>query len=80
MIDTFRIFDVQGKGWISQEELVVGLLNFFNLQVTRQEVGLYMTRYDKDRDGKLRYGEFCDSFLPIDPFHANLLAKKAPLG
>lgn len=38
-----------------------------------------MNRYDKDRDGRLKYSEFCDSFLPIDPFHAKLLAKKAPL-
>lgn len=38
-----------------------------------------MSRYDRDRDGKLRYSEFCDSFLPTDPFHASLLAKKAPL-
>jgi hypothetical protein len=38
-----------------------------------------MNRYDKDRDGRLKYSEFCDSFLPLDPFHAKLLAKKAPL-
>jgi hypothetical protein len=40
---------------------------------------LYLSRYDKDKDGRLKYSEFCDSFLPIDPFHASLLAKKAPL-
>jgi hypothetical protein len=38
-----------------------------------------MKRYDKDEDGKLRYSEFCDAFLPTDEFHASLLAKKAPL-
>ena len=38
-----------------------------------------MKRYDKDEDGKLKYSEFCDSFLPTDSFHASLLAKKAPL-
>lgn len=38
-----------------------------------------MKRYDKDEDGKLRYSEFCDAFLPTDSFHASLLAKKAPL-
>lgn len=38
-----------------------------------------MARYDRDRDGRLKYSEFCDSFLPIDPFHASLLAKKAPM-
>jgi len=38
-----------------------------------------MKRYDKDEDNRLRYSEFCDAFLPIDSFHASLLAKKAPL-
>lgn len=38
-----------------------------------------MRRYDKDDDAKLRYSEFCDAFLPIDSFHASLLAKKPPL-
>jgi hypothetical protein len=38
-----------------------------------------MKRYDKDEDGKLKYSEFCDAFLPTDSFHASLLAKKAPM-
>ena len=38
-----------------------------------------MLRFDKDRDGHIKYSEFCDAFLPIDSFHASLLAKKAPL-
>jgi len=39
----------------------------------------FLKRYDKDEDGRIRYSEFCDAFLPIDAFHASLLAKKAPL-
>lgn len=38
-----------------------------------------MKRYDKDEDGRLRYSEFCDAFIPSDNFHASLLAKKAPM-
>ena len=55
------------------------MLSVFNLSVTSKDIYLYMSRYDRDRDGRLRYSEFCDSFLPTDPFHASLLAKKAPL-
>lgn len=40
---------------------------------------MIMKRYDKDEDGRLRYSEYCDAFLPTDSFHASLLAKKAPL-
>ena len=43
------------------------------------DIQFFMKRYDKDEDGKLRYSEFCDAFLPTDSFHASLLAKKAPL-
>jgi hypothetical protein len=73
------LFDTNGKGWISPEELMTGLLDYFNLPITGIDVSLYMSRFDRDRDGRLKYSEFCDSFLPIDPFHASLLAKKAPL-
>ena len=37
-----------------------------------------MRRFDKDGDHMLRYSEFCEAFLPVDNFHASLLAKKAP--
>jgi hypothetical protein len=79
LIDTFRIFDYNGKGWITPEEIANGLFDFFSITVQPRDLMLYMNRYDKDRDGRLKYSEFCDSFLPIDPFHAGLLAKKAPL-
>jgi Ca2+-binding EF-hand superfamily protein len=79
LIDTFRLFDAQGKGWITAEEVANGLFDYFSLTIQPKDLVLYMNRYDKDRDGSLRYSEFCDSFLPIDPFHAKLLAKKAPL-
>jgi hypothetical protein len=33
---------------------------------TYDEVELFINRYDKDRDGKLRFAEFCDAFIPRD--------------
>ena len=47
--------------------------------MTDEELTLFVKRFDKDGDNKLRYSEFCDAFLPSDSFHASLLAKKAPL-
>lgn len=35
--------------------------------------------FDKDRDGFLKYTEFCDAFLPLDNEQAAKLAGKAPL-
>lgn len=33
---------------------------------TYDEIELFVTRYDKDRDGKLRFSEFCDAMVPHD--------------
>ena len=38
-----------------------------------------MKSFDKDGDSLLRYSEFCEAFLPVDSFHASMLAKKAPV-
>ena len=54
-------------------------LNDLGLDVTTDEMALFMARFDQDNDRKLRYSEFCQAFLPQDSFHASLLAKKAPL-
>lgn len=78
LIDAFRIFDTEGKGWISAQEIKDGLA-LLNIFANADDLHLYLSRYDKDDDGRLRYSEFCDSFLPNDPFNASLLAKKAPL-
>jgi Ca2+-binding EF-hand superfamily protein len=78
LIDAFRVFDRDGKGWITASELKEGLTNF-NIFAQPEDIGFFIKRYDKDEDGRLKYSEFCDSFLPTDQFHASLLAKKAPL-
>jgi hypothetical protein len=78
LIDAFRIFDPEGKGWINPHELKQAL-TLFHIYANLDELHLYFARYDKDDDGKLRYTEFCDSFLPNDAFHASLLVKKGPL-
>lgn len=78
LIDAFRIFDTEGKGWITGQEIKEGL-SLFNIFIQPEDISFFMKRYDKDEDGRLRYSEFCDAFLPTDQFHASLLAKKAPL-
>jgi hypothetical protein len=78
LIDAFRAFDVDGKGWLSSQELQEGL-QLFDINCNQDDIYFFMKRYDKDEDNNLKYSEFCDAFLPTDSFHAGLLAKKAPL-
>lgn len=78
LIDAFRLFDPEGVGQATSLQIREGL-NDLGLHVGADELQLFMKRFDKDQDGRLRYSEFCDAFLPVDSFHASLLAKKAPL-
>lgn len=65
LIDAFRIFDIEGKGWITGQEIKEGL-SLFNIFIQPEDISFFMKRYDKDEDGRLRYSEFCDAFLPTD--------------
>lgn len=65
LIDAFRVFDQEGKGWVSATEIKEGLTHF-NVFIQPEDISFFMKRYDKDEDGRLRYSEFCDAFLPTD--------------
>jgi len=78
LVDAFRIFNLDGLGVASIADLRSGLARL-GLQVSEQELSLFVKRFDKDGDGKLRYVEFVDAFMPHDVFHGSLLSKKGPL-
>lgn len=67
IFDTFRVFDTMGRGSITQQELFQGLMQLFGVVPSQDEIDLFFQRYDKDKDGRLRYTEFCDIFVPHDP-------------
>lgn len=78
LIDAFRVLDTNGRGWITANEIKEGL-QLLDIFAQDDDILLIMKWYDKDEDGKLKYSEFCDAFLPTDSFHASLLAKKPPM-
>lgn len=43
-----------------------------------QEIIQFMKVFDKEQDGKLKYSQFCDAFLPLDTQYASVLAQKPP--
>ena len=63
LIDAFRIFNVNSSGSASINDLVNGL-HKMGMSVSVEEMTLFMSRFDKDNDLKLRYSEFCQAFLP----------------
>ena len=40
---------------------------------SEDEIELLFQRYDKDRDGRLRFAEFCEIFVPIDRNYADVI-------
>lgn len=75
MFDAFRIFDINSFGYITLSDLKSGL-NDIGIFPSYEELELFVKRYDKNYDNKLRFTEFCDAFTPIDNYYASLLNKR----
>ena len=64
LIDAFKIFDTMARGSLTIEELHHGLANALAIIPNQDEIKLFFMRYDKDRDARLRFSEFCEAFTP----------------
>lgn len=73
--DAFRIFDLNANGYISYSELKSGL-NDIGIFPSVEELELFIKRYDKNNDRRLRFSEFADAFSPLDNYYASLLNKR----
>lgn len=63
LYDAFRIFDMNANGYLSFTELKVGL-NEIGVYPSVEELELFLARYDKNNDRRLRFSEFTDAFTP----------------
>ena len=76
LVDAFRIFDPMQKGWISLDEFFEGLLTL-GLHSVQADLQLVFQRYDMDRDGRLRYSEFCNMLTPKSLEIAQILSGRS---
>lgn len=70
------MLDKTVKGWITAPELVDALLDLGNY-IDRENVYLFVRRYDRDSDGRLLYSDFCDAFTPKSPSHSITLNSRS---
>lgn len=77
LMDAFKLFDWDGKGWITLPEFREGL-NDLGVVSDYDTVGLLFKRYDRNGDHKIRYSEFADAFTPSSPEYAERLSKREP--
>jgi Ca2+-binding EF-hand superfamily protein len=73
LFDSFKIFDDMGRGSLTLPELYNGLVNKLGIVPTQDEIDLFFHRYDKDRDGRLRFTEFCEAFVPQEVHYAHMI-------
>jgi len=67
--------DIDNKGYISYTDLKAGL-NDIGVFPSVEDLELYIKRYDKNNDHRLRFSEFADSFTPLDAYYGSLLNKR----
>lgn len=69
------MLDHTAKGWVTSPELVDSLTHLGSY-ANRDDVYLFVRRYDKDSDGRLLYSDFCDAFTPKAGHHAATLSSR----
>jgi len=77
LLDAFRFFDIDSRGYITKNELKEGF-NYFGVFPTNDETYLIFRKLDTDNDGLLRYAEFCELFNPKSAEYLSILNSRVP--
>ena len=75
LMDGYQMLDKHSKGWVTAPEIVeaLGDLGAFP---HKDDVFLFVRRYDKDGDGRILYSDFCDAFTPSDEYAAQTMQRR----
>lgn len=73
--DAFRMFDLDGYGRITQDDLKCGLADI-GVHSTHEDIALFFRRYDRDMDGRLDFREFSEALTSNDEYYAHMLARR----
>ena len=76
--DFFRLFEYDGEGFISPDDLNYGL-NLLNLESNEEVINILMKRFDLLKENKLNYGDFFDMIVSFQSSYRNLIEKRIPL-
>ena len=75
MIEAWQMLDLLNRGWLTGPDLL-NSLQLLGAKVSKEEVYLFVLRYDRDSDGRLLYSDFCEAFSPRDPLSATILSRR----
>ena len=75
LMDAFSMIDVFSKGWVTAPEIFEALQTL-GCFPHKDDVHLFVRRFDKDSDGRILYSDFCDAVSPKDEFLSTEMTKR----
>ena len=76
--DAFRIFEKDGRGFLTKEDLRDGF-NLLNLNLNDKDINLIMKRFDLKKKNNINFQEFFDMLVPFDSEYRNIVEIRLPL-
>ena len=71
----FRIFELEGRGFLSKEDLIKGF-NKLGIFPNDLDLSLLFKRYDLKKEGYLSYPNFFDLIVPFSKYHRIMVDKR----
>jgi Ca2+-binding EF-hand superfamily protein len=73
--EVFRIFELEGRGFLSKEDLIIGF-NKFGIYPKDSDISLLLKRYDLKKEGFISYPDFFDLIVPFSKYHRIMVDKR----
>ena len=73
--EVFRIFELEGRGFLSKEDLIIGF-NKFGIYPKDLDISLLLKRYDLQKEGIISYPDFFDLIAPFSKYHRIMVEKR----
>ena len=71
----FRLFELEGRGFLTKEDLKIGF-NKFNLYPKDIDISLLLKRYDLKKQGFLSYPNFFELIVPFSKYHKMIVENR----
>ena len=75
--DAFRIFDINNKNCLTNEDIKKGL-SILDIYASDSDIRNLMKRFDLSKKGYLNYVDFFDMVVPYDKNYRNIVEKRKP--
>ena len=75
--DAFRLFELDGRGYLDKEDLKYGL-KLIGICPTEHELRLFMKRFDLQKQGGINYADFFDIIVPFEKEYRNMVENRLP--